>query len=296
MRVAVVGICSVVAVASAHADVCRVTIARAPDDVREVVEGWVRAEPRCRGELEVRIVPTDGGLYLLALDGSGRSRERVVPDAQSAGALIASWAADDRVAAAPPALVDPIRERPAPIETPPEVARARRYAWGGWLTVTLVLSDRTNGLRVDADLIETGPLSFGIASAITHFRFDDGSQSSLDGRDIRGIAYVADTFRQGPLWLRAELGVGVAQTDAFVLDTAPASFMSYDTDRWSPLAEVSVLGGVNLGQRWALTAGGVATVFEQSYTLGWMGSSNQTLGELRRVGDVMAMVGIRCRL
>ncbi|MEJ7604318.1 MAG: hypothetical protein WKG01_41040, partial [Kofleriaceae bacterium] len=41
-------------------DRCDVTIARAPDDVREVIESWVRAEPRCSVALEVRVVPTDG--------------------------------------------------------------------------------------------------------------------------------------------------------------------------------------------------------------------------------------------
>src|SRR5262245_60783497 len=110
MRLAVVGVCSVISLGSAAAQpgVCHVSIVRAPDAVREVVEGWVRAEPRCTGELEVRIVPTDGGYYLFARDGQGRIRERTVPDPQSAGVLVASWAADDALPMAPPALVDPI--------------------------------------------------------------------------------------------------------------------------------------------------------------------------------------------
>jgi hypothetical protein len=76
---------------------CEVTIARAPDAVRVVIESWVRSEPRCSTSLELRIVATTGGLYLLARDSNGRTRERVVPDADSAGALVASWMADDTI-------------------------------------------------------------------------------------------------------------------------------------------------------------------------------------------------------
>jgi hypothetical protein len=55
---------------------CAVTIAHAPDDVREVVESWLRGESRCHGELEVRIVPTEGGLYLFARRPGGGSARR----------------------------------------------------------------------------------------------------------------------------------------------------------------------------------------------------------------------------
>src|SRR4051812_33596116 len=80
---------------------CSVSIARAPDDVRAEIDHWVRAEPRCNASLEVRVVPTDGGYYLFARDNRGRVRERVVPDARSAGVLVASWVADDTIAVAP---------------------------------------------------------------------------------------------------------------------------------------------------------------------------------------------------
>src|SRR5690606_15193316 len=89
-----------------EARTCQVTIARAPDDVREVVEAWVRSEPQCSKALEVRIVPTEGGLYLLAQDEQGRIRDRVVPDAETAGVLVASWIADDH-APAPVRSVNP---------------------------------------------------------------------------------------------------------------------------------------------------------------------------------------------
>lgn len=106
---------------------CAVTIARAPDDVRQVVEAWVAAERRCSTALEVRIVATEGGYYLLARDEHGRVRERIVPDAQSAGVLVASWVADDAMPApaapsmpAPPAApMAPAPVAPAPVAAAP---------------------------------------------------------------------------------------------------------------------------------------------------------------------------------
>jgi hypothetical protein len=74
---------------------CTVELLRVPDDVRPVIEEWVAAEARCAVKLSVRVIPTDGGLYLIATDPSGAMRERLVPDATTAGVLIASWAADD---------------------------------------------------------------------------------------------------------------------------------------------------------------------------------------------------------
>ena len=91
---------------------CAVRVIRAPDDVRQTVEAWVAAEPRCSVALDVRIIPTDGGLYLFALDEHGRIRERIVPDAQSAGVLVASWVADDTMYVPPsPPPAPPVEKR-----------------------------------------------------------------------------------------------------------------------------------------------------------------------------------------
>jgi hypothetical protein len=86
---------------------CNVNIVRAPDPVRQTIERWL-ANEHCTLALQVRIIPTEGGLYVLATDDHGRVRERIVPDAQSAGVLIASWAADDGLggAAPPPGIAD----------------------------------------------------------------------------------------------------------------------------------------------------------------------------------------------
>lgn len=94
MRLAIVAL---FASAPAAAAPCSVDLVRAPDEVREVVETWVKAEPQCSTALEVRIVPSDGGLFVIARDDRGRIHDRTVPDAQTAGVLITSWAADDDV-------------------------------------------------------------------------------------------------------------------------------------------------------------------------------------------------------
>jgi hypothetical protein len=90
---------------------CTVTIVRAPERVRREVEKWVSAEPRCSNSIELRVVTTDGGLYLVARDDRGRIRERIVPDAQSVGVLVASWVADD-------APFWPSQPSPAPVASP----------------------------------------------------------------------------------------------------------------------------------------------------------------------------------
>jgi hypothetical protein len=113
---------------------CSVTIVRAPEQVRATVEQWL-AKERCTIALQVRIVPTEGGLYLLATDEHGRVRERIVPDASSAGVLIASWAADDGLAqpqlpAAPPPVYAPPPPYAGPQQFPYQAGAAPVAAFG----------------------------------------------------------------------------------------------------------------------------------------------------------------------
>ncbi|HET9989195.1 MAG TPA: hypothetical protein VFQ65_11760, partial [Kofleriaceae bacterium] len=113
---------------------CSVNIVRAPDPVRQTIERWL-ANEHCTLALQVRIIPTEGGLYVLATDEHGRVRERIVPDAQSAGVLIASWAADDGLggAAPPPGIAEgaPPVAPPVPMAPPPMAAPMPPAAYGG---------------------------------------------------------------------------------------------------------------------------------------------------------------------
>jgi hypothetical protein len=186
MRAALISTLALVATAGSasiaaaqEAPACKVEILRAPPEVQAVVEDWVRAERVCGPALKVRIVPTPGGLYVLATDASGRARERVVPDATTAGVLIASWAADDgapapvtAAAPAPPASVPPLAptaiamEPPAP-PAPPPVTPAPPLAPPSTYPSLVVLVDggraQRRGLRsLDAGLVMT--MSVGNAS------------------------------------------------------------------------------------------------------------------------------------
>ena len=102
MRASVIVALLAIAAAPAHADpdhTCAVRIARAPAAIRAEIEHWLAGESSCNVALEVRVVATDGGYYLLARDIHGRVRERIVPDGASAGVLVASWASDDQLGA-----------------------------------------------------------------------------------------------------------------------------------------------------------------------------------------------------
>ena len=326
---------------------CAVTIARAPDDVRIVVDAWVAAEPSCSTPLEVRIVPTEGGLYLLARDDQGRVRERIVPDAQSAGVLIASWAADDvmvapapGVAAAPPEPAPP----PAPVGAPaPEPSAmptaAPMIAPGGpgtmppssapgafadpvtgdvadgppappqprriskWISAGGLVGDGDDGgLRVELDILTRGKWSFGVAGSATIAHtwvegYNAGGQ--LTTADKKLTATVSRNMQRGRFQLRASAGLG------FVYSDARAELYPYGQSPWAhdyaqgntmtSVADASVLLGIELGKRWALTGGPVVTMFDQSYEVQPVQMSTPMTIQRQNV-ELMGYMGLRYRL
>jgi hypothetical protein len=186
---------------------CTVVIARAPDDARAAVEKWLSAEPRCSVALEIWIVPTERGLYLLARDQRGRVRERIVPDAQAAGVLVTSWAADDTIPApemsidlswsttprpAPQMSIDlswSPTPRPAPaldVELswirPPspkasvdakwspsrKVRTGQTFGLGGMMLLSDDHRESGQGLRGELDVMPIGPLQLGGALSMSH--------------------------------------------------------------------------------------------------------------------------------
>ena len=98
-------LCSVLLIAAmapsavAQPGTCRIVVTRAPAEVRAEIERWVAAEPHCVRAIELRAVVGDEGIYLFARDDRSLVRERMVPDASTAGVLVASWMADDSVPA-----------------------------------------------------------------------------------------------------------------------------------------------------------------------------------------------------
>ncbi|NVB77808.1 MAG: hypothetical protein HOV81_05380 [Kofleriaceae bacterium] len=246
---------------------CAVTIARAPDDVRIVVDAWIAAEPSCSTALEVRIVPTEGGLYLLARDEHGRVRERIVPDAQSAGVLIASWAADDVIVAppvtpapapepaiapapppeappaapavAPPAPMAPSMMGPSmapgalggPVDGPPAPSLPKRIS--KWISVGALVGDSgaSGGARLELDIFTRGKWSFGLAGSVSNARtwvYANGSGGELMTSDKKLTATVTRNMQYGRFQLRASAGLGLVYSEAGGLMTSYAVGASSD--------------------------------------------------------------------
>jgi hypothetical protein len=284
---------------------CGVTFVRAPDDVRYVIEQWIRAEPRCVIGLELRVVPTEGGYYLLARRADGRLHERLVPDAQSAGVLVASWIADDgspqgAPAVAPTPVPDPITTpAPPPITAPAPMpgsaapVTAGPYIGPGGVAVvaprpqaghrpgrwlTLGVQSTTDGdsghFFADAELIDigswtlTGQIAYGeYHEDVTGAGWDYGS-FALD--EYSGLVSLARTWRTGRWELTASGGVGLVWEDGKVFGsqssvTGPSAWMEYTITGMTPFAQISAHVTRRLGDRWGVELGPALTLVKQSF-------------------------------
>jgi len=234
----------------------------------------------------VRVVETDGGYYLLARDRAGRVHERIVPDAQSAGVLVASWAADDAPPPAaeptpPPAafapdstvieivgqlVVDAPGLAPMVDRIVPTAAAPSRHATR-WLTlggVYRVEQGGGGGVRADLDLFAVGQWTLGIAAAgsrsYSNFNFDFEGFGTLQTDDIRALATVARTTRRGAWDLRIGGGAGVVRTNAVGYTTGG----TYTAKDASLAIEGSVLLSRRLGERTAFAIGPVVNYYSQN--------------------------------
>lgn len=297
---------------------CAVSIVRAPDDVRAVVEDWVHAEPRCNITLEIRIVPTEGGLYLLARDEAGHVRERVVPDAQSAGVLVASWvAADSMPVQAAPAVaaapvppdamlgregllapgeggapgVAPVIAKPAPTTPPP-----RWLSLGGLVAMS---GTGGGGIRGEVDLVRRGILSIGIAASATQsgmmvYGASYEEMGTLDTFDGKGVGYAAVDASFGRWHLRTAIGAGLVYTRAQL--EQPAIYTYREADGVFPAGEASLTLGRELGARWAIDVGPIISLYVQEYEIQNSGDFYSTRTLQRRDLESMFFLGVRHRL
>ncbi len=246
---------------------CKVTVALAPDDARAEIEAWVSAEPRCVRELEVRVVPTEDGLYLSATDPRGHVRERVVPDAQAAAVLVVSWMADDSLggrlpvrAAVEPAPVQEADDADVPREVmAPGLVRSmmRRDASRGqrWLTIGAIGSTgERGGARASIDLFAGRTWSLGLAGAA---QVGDHGQSSA-----QALVVIGATHAFGSVSLRAHLGFGVDAAPPS--DRMPADRMDTGRDaddtRMRPVIEAGVLAKLSITGAWGLVGGPIVSV------------------------------------
>jgi hypothetical protein len=301
----------VAAAAPAFADPapCAVTIVRAPDDVRQTVESWL-ANERCEIPLTVRIIPTDGELYIYAQDERGRVHERTVPDAQSAGVLIASWTADDGITlpapetvapAAPVAVAatPPARDLFAPTvlhEHAPLMTKAKPA--GHWLTFGAAAgSSNSIGVRAELEVFRRGAFSADMlvkwgASSMDQLSDPLGGGYYLarfrDGSALGGAHY---TWKLRDVWhVRAGVAAGIVATQ---LDLQYVSFSTGMTSTAgasmiSAIAEGSLLFGRSFGDDWEFDIGPIATVSNQGW---YMVNQQETL--VRTPGAVLGFAGIR---
>lgn len=249
---------------------CKVTVALAPDDARAEIEAWVRAEPRCVRELEVRVVPTEDGLYLSATDPHGHVRERVVPDAQAAAVLVVSWMADDSLGGRLPAraAIDPTPPTPVQDVDDPEIPREvmapglvrtvmRRDASRGhrWLTIGAIgTTGERGGVRASIDLFSGRTWSLGLAG---------GAQvGEHDQRSAQARIVVGATHAFGPVALRAHLGFGVDAAPPSDRMQADRMDSARDTDhtRVRPVLEAGLLAKIRISGAWGLVGGPIVSV------------------------------------
>ena len=239
-------------------DPCNVTIAVAPAEVRAAIEAWVRAEPRCERELEVRVLPSDEGLYLQARSRDGRVRERVVPDAQSAAVLVVSWMADDSLGPTYPEeraalLVPPVRadelEIPLAISAPGLVDAAPRMHHNGarrWLSLGALAGRDGGGFRGQVDVLSRGRWYVGLAGGV---RREHGEREGV--AQARVVAGVSRSF--GRFSLRGQLGLGanLAEPDRDHMEGGD----EMEHRGGTPALEAGVLATVRIKRAWGLFGG-----------------------------------------
>ncbi|HEY5926544.1 MAG TPA: hypothetical protein VIV11_32880 [Kofleriaceae bacterium] len=280
-----VAIAIVAVAAPAAADPCDVRIKYAPEDVREVVTSWLLDEPSCGPALEIRIVATEAGLYVFARDAGGRTRERVVPDAQSAGVLIASWAAADATVIEPaparepaPAMTVELSYTPAqPRDTgvAQQFTPKRRVSRDKTLAVHGFGNAITTGVRAELDLWRKGPWFASLTASFAHDGHTDWENRGhdvLDYFDTRALASFGVVGEDGPLQLRWSIsGGGVATyvrgTSYFDDDPLRSSYAYgwLSAAGLSPTFETNASLGARVSKRWLLEVGALASVLVQEY-------------------------------
>jgi hypothetical protein len=260
---------------------CAVRVVRAPAEIRAEIERWLAGESSCNVALEVRVVPTEGGYYLLARDVHGRVRERVVPDGASAGVLVASWASDDQLGpddpapniARPPELDGddddtPVSVAPSVI-SPPSLAIAARSApsfvpttTSKWLRVDVldnIAGIAGTGFRADVDVWQRHGWSAGLAASIANGQQSTNSDygpTPMSMRDIDALAYVAHTGNVlSWLHVRGALAAGARFTTVALPQITDDNGHPLGASGVRATVDASLLAGAELGHGWAFEVG-----------------------------------------
>lgn len=281
MRAAAV-VLACAAPAAAHADEreqCSVTYVTVPDGAKDIIDGWIAAEPHCRGTFALRVIPTHEGFFLFAERPDGTVHERQVPDLAAAGVLVASWVSDSWQLPSPRpprprlevrAVVIDERAGGVTAAAPSRPDAARWIALGGTRVTNAPGVDP--GFRIEADLVTRGPWKLGVAVQKVEDRMlavtSDGiAQGQIDDWSAGVVASRTVRWRQ---WeLRGALGMFVLGSElheeAFGGPSAPGGFVhSYDIGV-SPAVEVSATIARDLGDRWGVGVTVGATLISQEW-------------------------------
>jgi hypothetical protein len=282
---------SLVLAVPAGAEPCEVAIARAPAEVRAAIADALAAEPHCRVALELRVVPTEGGYYLLARDLHGHTRERIVPDSASAATLVASWAADDELdgdrGSIAPAARPPLPSAPEVLAPPGEqvdVAPASpQPARAPFVGVYGTVGPHGHGIRGEIDLLRRGHWTLGAALAgvtetdfVSYSSYGSPAMTTLSGTDFELFGYISYERDLGQAWhLRGTAGGGVAIVQATVAVPADLSlpaesgFLQSDAGGTGayPLVDASLAIDADVGHGFSLVAGVVFQTFVSTPSL-----------------------------
>jgi hypothetical protein len=261
-----------------HPDSCPVTIARAPDDVRRVIERWLAAETECIA-LEVRVVPTDGGLYLLARDVRGHDarsppQSPIVlplpsfsppqPPGIDVGVMPATSGAPASQRWLALSAMVPVVGRGGFVCTDQDCSRPPQ-----------IMADAALAVRGEIDLWARSGWSAGVAATLSKGGivaspdFAVGPWMSIgliNTFDARVTAVFAREVRLGSWRLRGAVGGGFAYVTAHALAfnelAGPAA--SFDAQDLTPIAEVTLSIGLDLGRNWGFDIGPVWTFYDQT--------------------------------
>jgi len=267
------------AAAQPQSPTCEVTISRAPDDVRDAIEAWVADEERCATTLDVRVIPTDGGYYLFARDPAGRIRERIVPDAQSAGVLVASWVADDGMTPPAPVTVTVSVEAPTATSTrptesavvvasaaAPTVRRPRYVTLGGIVGIEDGIEHRgQRGARAELDVWRGDKWSAGLGLSGSSTSESVGFSEEVASTDLVLLATLVRNVRFGPSWdMRLSFAAGVSSTRL----TGVYDGMQFHAQATVPAIEISLLLARSISDDWAISFGPALTYSKTKFVTG----------------------------
>jgi hypothetical protein len=263
---------------------CDVRIVRAPDGVGARIEAAVAAEPACSRALELRVIEVRDGLYLFARDDRGRVHERLVPDAESAGVLVASWAADNSFV--PPSEFDIVPpdfdDDPVVVEDEEEprrsvatttyeddveqaparsTTRPPHYLAVGFLTGD---GGKTRGVRAELDVYAGSHWTLGVAAQSSASELASAtSQSQYEDRQL--TMFVARAYR-GTKWFgRAGAGIGFTSTSGIRSSSEQYATTLMRLDGDGVVVEGFLDVSRKISKRWAIGLGLLAQRYSQSF-------------------------------